>query len=1018
MPATAPAQPVPHGDAAIAGASGSFAEAEAARLDALARLEIMDTRPEPAFDDLVQVAAALCDAPIALVSLVDASRQWFKARCGLDATETSRDVAFCAHAIQSDNPFIVPDATLDARFAANPLVLGAPLIRFYAGVPLVGEGGHRYGTLCVIDTKPRTISERQLDGLIRLSRQVLSLLEQHRRTLRAQRNEVMLARAFEAMPDAVITCGPDGRLAECNPAARAWHGLAPGPLPAEEWISQLRHHERDGETPLAPEREPLRRALLGQRVRDEELVIRAKGQPPRTVLCNASPLVSASGQPLGAVAVMHDVTELRSAAIALAGERRRLAMIIDGTNAGTWEWNVQTGETRFNERWAEIVGYTLEELAPISIETWGKLAHPGDLAESNRSLQEHFEGKRSHYDAVCRMRHKDGRWVWVHDRGRVFEWDGQGKPLWMAGSHLDVTLEREATIQVADTRHRLQEIVQGSRDVAIIATDPEGSITIFNPGAERLLGYQADEVLGLVTPERFHLPAELEARGEELALRLGHPVSGLAALVEDVREQTQTRQWTYVRKDGAHRQVRLSVSALHDAQGVLTGYVGIAVDITALLEARELARLAAEKFSGAFSSAALGMALVSLDGHWVEVNDALCSMFRRSREQFLATDFQTLTHPDDLDTDLGLLREVLAGRRESYQMDKRYWRGDGTTVWVRLSVSLVRTAEGAPLHFVAQIQDVTAERLAEQSLSEAEARVRTTLEAVGEAIITTDRDALVTYVNPAGIALLEGRSSDDVVGRRMEEVLALEAESQPHQPLSLAALASPDAENPELPPDLVLCTKSKRTPVVVTKTRLPHADPRRTGAVIILRNATQERARAAEAARLANIDALTGLVNRRGLEAQLLEAARLDRDSSLILLDLDGFKAINDQHGHLAGDEMLKGIGNALRAPVRLGDVVARLGGDEFALLLPACPLPRARSIAEAVRSAIAALIVPWNGHGLQVGASVGVAPLRRAGDVQAALAAADAACYAAKAQGKNRVCVLSRVPDAPPDCR
>lgn len=162
---------------------------EAERLTALRRYEILDTPQEAAFDDLVMIASAVCGMPMGSVSLIDADRQWFKARLGLDAPETSRDNAFCAHAILSpDEVMVVADAMEDPRFRDNPLVVSDPGIRFYAGAPLMGMEGLPMGTLCVMDRKPRKLERHQIEALNALSRQVSRLLEmrQNSRALNLQ----------------------------------------------------------------------------------------------------------------------------------------------------------------------------------------------------------------------------------------------------------------------------------------------------------------------------------------------------------------------------------------------------------------------------------------------------------------------------------------------------------------------------------------------------------------------------------------------------------------------------------------------------------------------------------------------------------------------------------------------------------------------------------------------------------------------------------------------------------------
>jgi signal transduction histidine kinase/CheY-like chemotaxis protein/HPt (histidine-containing phosphotransfer) domain-containing protein len=154
-----------------------ISENEAERLAALKKYNVLDTPPEPAFDEIVQLAAQICNTPVALITLVDEKRQWFKSKVGLDINETPRDISFCTHAIQSDDIFIVKDAQNDERFKDNPLVTGEPYIRFYAGVPIKTAEGFNIGTLCVIDTEARELNRQQTDALHALTHSVLHLLE-------------------------------------------------------------------------------------------------------------------------------------------------------------------------------------------------------------------------------------------------------------------------------------------------------------------------------------------------------------------------------------------------------------------------------------------------------------------------------------------------------------------------------------------------------------------------------------------------------------------------------------------------------------------------------------------------------------------------------------------------------------------------------------------------------------------------------------------------------------------------
>lgn len=168
--------------------SAALPSNEEARLQALANYKLLDTSAEDIYDDVTRMASEICRAPISLISLVDADRQWFKSKHGLKADETPREQSFCAHAILDPNEiFVVPDARLDDRFADNPLTTGAPNVVFYAGVPLTDAEGHSLGSLCVIDNRPRTLTDNQLLSLKSLARLVNTHFEL--RKVRAERDK-------------------------------------------------------------------------------------------------------------------------------------------------------------------------------------------------------------------------------------------------------------------------------------------------------------------------------------------------------------------------------------------------------------------------------------------------------------------------------------------------------------------------------------------------------------------------------------------------------------------------------------------------------------------------------------------------------------------------------------------------------------------------------------------------------------------------------------------------------------
>ena len=190
------------------------------------------------------------------------------------------------------------------------------------------------------------------------------------------------------------------------------------------------------------------------------------------------------------VMVRHESRHTDEARQALGDERRRLAAIIDGTRAGTWEWNVLTGQAIFNERWAGILGYTLEELKPSDIETWRRLTHPDDLPRAEQLLQRHFSGELDDYDIELRMRHRQGHWVWIHCRGQVVTRDADGRPEWVMGTHTDITRRKQS-----EGRLGIAAVAFESHE-GLMITDRDGRIEQVNRAFTRITGYAPEEVVG------------------------------------------------------------------------------------------------------------------------------------------------------------------------------------------------------------------------------------------------------------------------------------------------------------------------------------------------------------------------------------------------------------------------------------------------------------------------------------------------------------------------------------------
>ena len=420
-----------------------------------------------------------------------------------------------------------------------------------------------------------------------------------------------------------------------------------------------------------------------------------------------------------------------------------------------------------------------------------------------------------------------------------------------------------------------------------------------------------------------------------------------------------------------------------------------------------------QRFRQSLRHSPLGVVMSDLNGQMTLANDAFLEMLGYSWEEMSRLTAEQLMHPDDrpkFDQDL---QSLIVGTADKFTAERRYRHRDDSWIWTRVAVSLVTDDDGVPLHFIGHVESLEAARRAERDLAEERERLRTTLRAIGDAVITTDPVGQINYANAAAEKLV-GQRADAIVGRRLDDVVVLTNPQSMKSIQSMFALCLARGA-PVKRPEACLLHRPDGTPCYVIDAASPVHDSEGAvnGVVVVLQDATAAVERDFELNRRATHDPLTGLTNRFELERQLSDSFEryryIQRPATLLLIDLDRFKQVNDTGGHAAGDEVLRQVAQALTVAVRDSDMVSRIGGDEFAILLTHSDPERARRVGEKVLRAVSDLTVEVDGRRHSVGASIGAASLGPGiANLEEWVAAADRACYEAKHAGRGQMRVVA----------
>lgn len=565
-----------------------------------------------------------------------------------------------------------------------------------------------------------------------------------------------------------------------------------------------------------------------------EICNRKKNGQLYWVQTTIKPFAEEAGKIAGYIAIRTEISQQKEVEYKLRSSRQQIMEASRIARIGAWDYDVQREDLELS--WMAKLVFEMEPSDAPRLESLINFFVEGEPRERFARAVHMAVEAGIPWDDELIVKTPSGKLKWVRAIGNP-EMEN-GKCIRLNGVVQDIDEACRSRIQIERQGSLLSNIIDSATEFSIIAGDIDLTITLFNKGAEKLLGYSASEMVGKCTPEVFHLKEEVDARALELSQLLGRKVEGgkaFVALAE--KEGFDRREWTYLSKDGRHIPVVLVVTPVKDSHGRLTGYLGVAKDVSAtkaaersLRESEQRWQFALEgsgegvwdwrsdtnevfysrrwkemigyepdefentydawaahvhpddlekcradlqahfrgetefyenehrlrckdgsykwildrgkvmewkadgtplrmigthsdisqrkkfesrlqesetRFRQAFHDSGIGMALVGIDGRFLEVNASLCQIFGYDTETLLQKTFLELTHPEDLEEDVDLVNETLAGKRRQYQLQKRYLAADGHTLWANLNVSLISNVAGEPIHFVSQIEDIS-----------------------------------------------------------------------------------------------------------------------------------------------------------------------------------------------------------------------------------------------------------------------------------------------------------------------
>lgn len=679
--------------------NSDFHASEPARLATLHIYQILDTPAEAVFDALVKVAAQICETPFAALSFIDMHRQWFKSYRGLPMQEVTRDVCFCAYTIEQAGVMIVPDTLLDPRFVNNPLVVGEPYIRFYAGVPLIAPDGSAVGTLAVMDRVPRQLSEAQIDALGIFAEQAMNRLEA-RLLMHKQRevertlseSEKRFQRLFLSAAAGISLRYPRGKFIQANPAFCEMVGYS------EDELRGL-----DARTLIHPDDRAVYEKMIDQLLANEvESVVLEKRYQHKQghdvwARASISCVHSESGEPTYVIAIAEDITDRVRAQQYASGLQERLAMTLEHMTDAfcllDHEWRI----SYLNKVAEELVLHTTEEVRDVKLwERFPPTAGSLLYTEFHRAVE---EGTPAHFE------------LFYPPLNNWFEVHAYPVPDGLAVYFRATTEQKHAIEELRASEERFKIVARATNDT-IWDWDLTTDALWWSEGLETMFGYRPDEVVPdirawtrLIHPDDEKWVTESV---NQLIARGGDHWSG---------------EYRFVAKDGSVRHVLDRGHIIYNANGVPMRMVGSLVDLTEYKRAEEALRESEERFRQMAES------IDDVFWIWDPIADRILyaspryeQIFGHPREELYSNPraFEQDMHPEDIQR----LRQSAARDPLSIKMDYRLQLDNQRVRWVSVRTYPVYNDDGTLRYTVGIGQDITALKEANEQLRLSEEQYR------------------------------------------------------------------------------------------------------------------------------------------------------------------------------------------------------------------------------------------------------------------------------------------------------